>query len=156
MGSWEVPINAAAKLPRYFKEAGYQCPTEPKDGAVQYAFQTKLPFFEFVGSVPAYQKDFNLFMGSTLGVRKYWPEWFPVQERLINGASKDKPLVLDVGGGKGHDLQAFAKSFPGWKLVLLDLEHVVATAEGPFEKVPYDFFTAQPICGKSPQFDLPY
>ncbi|KAL9112042.1 MAG: hypothetical protein Q9227_003662 [Pyrenula ochraceoflavens] len=144
---WEVPISAAAKLPKFFKETTHKCPTDPKDGAVQYAFQTKLGAFEFTKTMPAYLEAFNLFMGNTLGARKHWIDWFPVQDRLLEKATKDKELILDIGGGKGHDLQAFNNKFPGWKLVLMDLPHVVDIAEGPFEKIGYDFFTKQPIQG---------
>lgn len=50
---------------------------------MQYAFQTKLTTFEYMSSVPPILKDFNTFMGNTMGARKYWIDWFPVQERLL-------------------------------------------------------------------------
>jgi hypothetical protein len=99
-------------------------------------------------TMPEYFEAFNLYMGNTLGVRKRWPLWFPVQERLLDGADKEKELILDIGGGKGHDLQAFAQKFPGWKLALLDLPDVVKIAKGEFEKIEYNFFDKLPIHGK--------
>ena len=102
------------------------------------------------------------------------PEFYPVQERLIQGArtsaaaadgdgggdgddGDDEPVFLvDVGGGKGHDLQELYRKHPNipGKLVLQELEDVVeeAKAGGGLEELgitamAHDFFTAQPILG---------
>lgn len=78
-------------------------------------------------------------------------DWFPVSDRILYDASKDSPLIVDVGGGKGHDLQIFHEKFPGHgKLILQDLPHVLKQAEdldSIVECLGYDFFTPQPIHG---------
>lgn len=89
-------------------------------------------------------------MGNTMGARKYWVDWYPVQERILDGAEKDEALIVDVGGGKGHDLIQFKERFPRNRLVLQDLRGVVDGVEGlgeGIEMVGYDFFTEQPIKG---------
>lgn len=60
-------------------------------------------------------------------------------------------LLVDVGGGRGHDLESFAArhaSHPG-KLVLQDREPVIASLviskDTPFEAEAHDFFTPQPV-----------
>ncbi|TRX92124.1 hypothetical protein FHL15_006991 [Xylaria flabelliformis] len=144
----EMVVSAATKAPRYFKEAGYHCPTDPRDGLTQYAFQTKLSAFQLYSSMPRILKDFNMFMGNTMGARSYWIDWYPVYERLINGSVRDLPLLVDVGGGKGHDLVAFHEKYPArGRLVLQDLAAVIEDIQdiNPIESVAYDFFTEQPI-----------
>ncbi|QSZ37336.1 hypothetical protein DSL72_009434 [Monilinia vaccinii-corymbosi] len=150
---FETAVGAASKAPKFFKEAGYQCPTDPRNGLMQYANQTKLPSFEYFSTVPFIIKNFNTFMGNTMGARCYWVDWFPVAEQILNGASteKDSVLMVDVGGGRGHDLQALYEKFPNQgKLILQDLPHVLEDAEeldATIQRCGYDFFTAQPIHG---------
>lgn len=121
---------------------------------MQYAFQTKLTTFEYMSSVPRILKDFNTFMGNTMGARKYWIDWFPVQERLLDGAKEDSPLLVDVGGGKGHDVLDFQSKYPqeGRRLVLQDLAAVtdgLADLGPAVERMTYDFFTDQPVKGNA-------
>ncbi|KAI0015523.1 putative O-methyltransferase [Xylariomycetidae sp. FL0641] len=155
----EMVMGAAQKAPKYLKEVGYHCPTDPNDGFMQYAFQTKLTTFELFNSIPRVSRDFNLFMGNTMGARDYWVDWFPVEERLLSGASiTDKSaLLVDVGGGRGHDVLAFRDKFPqrGGRLILEDLAPALENVEdlGPeIETVVYDFFTPQPIKGARAYF----
>jgi hypothetical protein len=64
-------------------------------------------------------------------------------------------MLVDVGGGEGHDLKLFLERFPEAKgsLVLQDLPAVVNGGFG--DKTPpgvismsHDFFDAQPVKGK--------
>lgn len=90
-------------------------------------------------------------MGNTMGARNYWVGWYPVQARILDGASSDTPLVVDVGGGKGHDLLQFNAKYPGHKLVSQDLEPVIESLgdlDHAIEPVVYDFFTEQPLKSK--------
>lgn len=105
-----------------------------------------------MSSVPRILKDFNSFMGNTMGARKYWIDWFPVQERLLDGAKEASTLLVDVGGGKGHDVLDFQAKYPqkGRRIVLQDLAAVADDLLdlGPaVERMTYDFFTDQPIKG---------
>ncbi len=106
--------------------------------------------------MPHIKDDFDTFMGNTMGARNYWVDWFPVQEDLIEGATEDSALIVDVGGGKGHDLQAFHERYPQrGRLVLQDLPVVIRNIEHldpAIERSDYDFFTEQPIKGTSLQF----
>jgi hypothetical protein len=89
-------------------------------------------------------------MGNTMGARKYWVDWYPVRERILYGAEKDEVLVVDVGGGKGHDLIQFRRKYPGHRLVLQDLRGVVESIEGlgeGIEMAVHDFFTEQVVKG---------
>ncbi|KAI1505681.1 sterigmatocystin 8-O-methyltransferase [Biscogniauxia marginata] len=132
----EIIVGAANKAPTYLQEAGYRCPTDPHDGFMQYAFQTKLTTFQLISSRPQVLKDFNNFMGNTMGAREYWVDWFPVKERLLDEVviANDSSLLVDVGGGKGHDLLAFRSKYPHLegRLVLQDLAPLVIGARAYF------------------------
>lgn len=154
----EMIVGAANKAPNYLREGGYRCPTEPRDGFMQYAFQTKMTTFELFSSIPKIFKDFNTFMGSTMGARGYWVDWYPVQKRLLDGADTKSALIVDVGGGKGHDLVAFQAKFPGQgPLVLQDLAPVIQSLthlNPAIEAMAYDFFTEQPVKGLSSLYSV--
>ncbi|KAI1196277.1 putative O-methyltransferase [Nemania serpens] len=152
----EILMTGAQQSPKYLRNNGYRCPTDPRAGFVQYAFQTELTTFELIGTMPDTFKDFNAFMGREVGARKKWVEWYDVSGRLIHGAKQDVPLLVDVGGGKGHDLVRFLEFHPDvWRLILQDLEPVLRSAPdlpSEIEKMPYDFFTAQPVKGARAYF----
>ncbi|KAF5874092.1 putative sterigmatocystin 8-o-methyltransferase protein [Botrytis fragariae] len=148
---------AALHAPRYFLETSHTSPTNPHDGLMQYAHGTKLQSFDYFGTMPGnVLGDFNTFMGNTMGARKYWLDWWPVEERVFEGVEgADNALLVDVGGGKGHDVMAFKEKFGGrengvGRLVLQDQPHVLEEigkgelGEG-IEKCGYDFFTEQPV-----------
>ncbi|KAI9044121.1 S-adenosyl-L-methionine-dependent methyltransferase [Aspergillus affinis] len=142
-------VPAIQSAPAYFAR-GYSCPVDSKDGLVQQAFQTEETAFERITSSPFLLKDFNLFMGNTMGARKYWVDWYPVQERILDGADPSTAMIVDVGAGKGHDLVTYQERFPNTgQLVLEDLKAVTDTLDLglTIQKVPYDFFTEQPVLG---------
>ena len=88
-------------------------------------------------------------------------DFYPVRERLVGSFVHDKDAVLlvDVGGGLGHDLAEFKTKHvdinPGVRarLILQDKPDVIGqikpeTANG-LELSGHDFFTEQPSRGKS-------
>ncbi|KID91474.1 sterigmatocystin 8-O-methyltransferase [Metarhizium guizhouense ARSEF 977] len=147
----EMIVNAAQKAPKYLKEYGHRCPANPQDGLVQFAFQTKMTTFELLSSMPDILRDFNLFMGNTMGSRSYWVDWYPVQDRLLTGLHGQSAVLVDVGAGKGHDLMAFHEKYAGHgRLVLQDLAAVtdhVKDLSREIEIMTHDFFTEQPVTG---------
>jgi hypothetical protein len=126
---------------------------------VQYALKTEQTAFDYIISNPSMLKDFNLFMGNAMGARKFWLDWFPVQSKILDGADPEKALIVDVGGGRGHDLIAFHKQFPNaGRLVVEDLPAVLEPL-GEFsafiEQVEHDFLSGeQPVKGKNPVFSI--
>ncbi|PLB55726.1 S-adenosyl-L-methionine-dependent methyltransferase [Aspergillus steynii IBT 23096] len=150
----QLIVPAMQSAPSYFQTRGPSCPIDPTDGLVQHAFQTTQTTFDRIAASPSLLSDFALFMGNTMGARKYWVDWYPVQERILDGADTEKVLIVDVGGGKGHDLMAYQARFPNsGKLVLEDLKAVTDAVDGDgdldpgIQRLEYDFFTRQPVCG---------
>ena len=150
---WDMTFGTAAKIPEYMKHFGYKCPTSIHGGPLQYALKTSLTPFEFWGSKPDTLDDFNNMMTGIRHSRPSWIEWFPVNEQLLDGYRQDTALLVDVGGGWGHDVVAFQKQHAtNAKLVLQDLPHVIINAPNLPLNVKcseHDFFAReQPIRGK--------
>ncbi|KAK6724222.1 hypothetical protein SNK04_003054 [Fusarium graminearum] len=152
--------RAAAKsfcfFPDHFKQANYQHPGLP-DGPYQYAHNSSLPFFDWLVANPPYVNWFGSFMSVYRAGNPDWWEFYPVEERLATGFDKSKSdvLVVDVGGGRGHDLLSFSNGIksPG-RLILQDLPEVIAdvTETTAFESQAYDFFTPKPVHGARSYF----
>lgn len=95
--------------------------------------------------------------GSHTGLLRWIdPGFYPIDKILIDDARpQDLSIFLvDIGGGKGHDLQELHRKYPKMpgKLVLQDLKGVIKEAEasGLDKKIltmEYDFFTPQRIRG---------
>lgn len=81
-------IPAVQAAPAYFNQNGHPCLIDSKGGLRKFAFGTKQTSFEHLGSNPSLAKDFNEFASSTMGVRKYWVDWYPVESRILNGAKR--------------------------------------------------------------------
>ena len=111
--------------------------------------RTRLYYFDWLKSQPWYQSAFNTVMGiQRMNRGEEWFEFYPVKDRLRAGSSET--LLVDVGGGLGHDLPAFKKPFPELpgKLIVQDLPVFIDDVKGlPFgiEAMKHDFFTPQPV-----------
>lgn len=144
-------------FPEFFKKNGYQVPASADEGPFQAAHNSDLAFFDWLVATPPHLDEFSAFMSAYRAGKANWYDagFYPVAERLINGfdSSINETLLVDVGGGRGHDVALFATahaSHPG-KLVLQDREPVIASiadkASLPFESQAHDFYTPQPIKG---------
>ena len=82
-----------------------------------------------------------------------WFNFFPVESTICKDFptdDKDAILLVDIGGGVGHDLRAFKAKFPKLpgRLVLQDLPQVIDSITDipdAIEPLKYDFFTPQPL-----------
>jgi hypothetical protein len=150
--SFEGMIPTFHGLPEFLAKTDYQSPSNADDGPVQYGLKTDKPFFAILQSNPRLGSAFNNFMAGYAAARPRWASFYPFEERL-GGASGDGPLVVDVGGGLGHELAGFdtarGGSLPG-QLVLQDLPSVISEAQeskelpGTVKAVAHDFFEPQP------------
>ncbi|MCJ1392558.1 hypothetical protein MMC18_005426 [Xylographa bjoerkii] len=147
------------QLPHYFQTHGYACPTDTAHCSFQWGHNTDLTFFEKIHENPEVMKDFNVFMKGVRSTRKFWADWFPVNDALIKGSSgsADDVLMVDVGGGNGHDLESFLYMFPQSKghLILQDLPGTISNLtrlkEG-IRAMSHDFFLPQPVKGARAYF----
>ncbi|KAL3477295.1 S-adenosyl-L-methionine-dependent methyltransferase [Aspergillus californicus] len=147
-------------FPEHFKKRNYKSPALGSlDGPFQEAHSSKLPFFEWLVATPPNLQHFDSFMSAYRAGKANWYDegFYPVAQRMIAGfdPSSNEALLVDVGGGRGHDVTAFAAAHPGHpgKVILQDREPVIAgvlensTADRPFDVQAHDFFTPQPVQG---------
>ena len=93
--------------------------------------------------------------GRRSGLRREWFDLYPVESQLVTGADRSSEAVflIDVAGGKGHDIWSLSSRMPGLpgRLVVQDLPRTFEDYMPPegIEAVPYDIFTKQPIEGWS-------
>ncbi|PVI04220.1 O-methyltransferase [Periconia macrospinosa] len=141
-----------AGLPEYLEKTGYKNPLDPQDGPFQYGHNAPgESFFEFLSKRPKIMNSYSTFFEASRGSRPDWIDWFPVQEKLLDDASKpvtkDDILLIDVAGNRGHDLMAFKNKFsskyPG-RYVLFDQPHIIEDQTldlgEDVEKKAFDFF----------------
>ncbi|KAL2827290.1 S-adenosyl-L-methionine-dependent methyltransferase [Aspergillus pseudoustus] len=154
-------------LPAHLKNTSYRNPSDGRHAAFQDGYRTASHFFEYLQSHPAHAEQFNNHMTAYHQGRPSWmdPGFYPVAS-LTQGVGPtgtigdEDVLLVDVGGGVGHDLSEFRRKWPDLpgRLVLQDLGEVIeqaramnratdAGAQGGIEAVVHDFFTEQPVKG---------
>ncbi|KAI1446999.1 S-adenosyl-L-methionine-dependent methyltransferase [Annulohypoxylon stygium] len=138
------------KMPEFLAQNSYKNPVDPNNGVFQAAKGWKGDMFDYYKSHPVEGASFDHVMGGVMANQAGWPEIFPANT-LLETADAQSPLVVDVGGNIGHDIERFRQEFPetASRLYLEDLPDVVKRSKCPDDvnKIGYDFFTPQPIKG---------
>lgn len=155
-----IAVNNAA--PDFFAKNEYKLPTSSLDTVIQHQYGGKGE----THVIQHYMQN-NLTQGFAHMMetwhldRPHWSDegFYPVKQRLIEGATGDDDSVflVDVGGGHGHDLMKFLArhpydAFPG-HLVVQDIPDMInGIPEGKLDKgikaMVHDFFEPQPIEGQ--------
>lgn len=116
-------------MPQFLESTRFKN-VEGSPGPFQHSHNTEDGMFPWLMKNPTMMRNFNAFMAGSLETRQDWFNTFPVDEILLNDAVKDNSeaiLLVDIGGGEGHDIQAFHDAYPTapGKLVLQDLPPVI-------------------------------
>lgn len=140
----------------YSRKRNWVNPSDAADTCLQYAYGTDKDPFAYLQSL-GYGQHFNNHMRGYRQGRVPWmaPGFYPVKERLLDGfegAGEGAPLLVDIGGNVGHDLEEFHRYHPhaGGKLILQDLNAVIKEIKhvNPvITTMVYDFHTEQPVKG---------
>lgn len=148
-------MNVFCKFPEYLVRNGYKVPEDPSTAPFAYTFgQIQWDYFR---DHPVRGTSFNTFMTARRDTLTKWIDIYPVETQLLQGLREDKDAVVlvDIAGGRGHDTKDFKARFaavPG-RVVLQDLPQVIAQVDPSWkdeiEAMAYDFFTPQPIKGRS-------
>ncbi|KAH6679190.1 S-adenosyl-L-methionine-dependent methyltransferase [Halenospora varia] len=139
-------------LPDFLKENKYHEITDVANTPLQKAFNTNLPAFLWIQTMPSNFAHFNNWMTVQHMGMPVWLDIYPYQDKAqaIKG-DVERTFFVDVGGGLGHQSIALRSEVPDLKnkILLQDQPMVLQFAiEHPgVEKMPYDFFTEQPIKG---------
>ncbi|KAF1731660.1 Demethylsterigmatocystin 6-O-methyltransferase [Beauveria bassiana] len=156
---WDLLLTSAMAAPSFLRDRKHQAHDDPARGILQRAFQAAdgIAPYDVLQSRPALHRDFNDAMAFRL---------FPAEQHLLadlssSSSSSPSAVLVDVGGGKGHDLQAFYEAFPdsgrAGALVLQDLPPVIDSIEpGTLDPAlvtqKHDIFTRQPVRGARAYF----
>lgn len=151
---YDEAATAVIHMPSFLAKHGYVNPQGPET-CFRSALNTELQLFPYLMANPDHMSNFNdLIMGQRMN-RTEWFEFSDVNSVLFHGLNEDEDatLLIDIGGGRGHDLEAFKMKFPDakGKLVLQDLPPVIddiAELDPSIVRMKHDFFTEQPIKGK--------
>lgn len=161
--SFDDHLKALHSTPAYFDQYGRKEPTGRYDTIHAFAAgDPKLTVWEHTNRDPVKK---SYFMTAMMAMASRMPTtgsynfaW--VLDKMHE--APDRALVVDVGGGKGHALQAIQKVTPGLPMsrcVVEDLQAVVdeakKTATGELADAQYvsmDFHSEQPVKGMSSTF----
>lgn len=160
-GISKLNLRNTDALPYFLKETGFKNPTDIEHSAFQYSHGQE--YFDYIASDPEVKATFHDTM--TL-FNKYvavpWTSIYPIDE-LIPEVKPDRPIFVDVGGGKGNDVKLFLSSHPkapAGSTVIQDRAEVlkliddpVLVQEGaPVQLMAHDFFSPQPVQGARAYF----
>lgn len=127
--------------PSYFEENGYKNPMAPSN-TLRIRSSTA---FDWLATKPRLQQAFNVVMTMSRTMRSQrWFDFFPAEDKLRVASTSDTVLV-DIGGGVGHDLIAFKQqcpSLPG-KLILQEIPVVIDSIKdlpARIDATKHDFF----------------
>lgn len=145
-------------LPRFLAETSYKIPTSPEHLPFNLAFGPQL-FFPWVQEHPEILGSFLQWMTVQREGHTPWLDFYPFEQQVIKGfdcKGQEAVLLVDVGGNMGHEIQEIRQrhaSSPG-RMVLQDLPSTIAQVKSSLEMVAmaHDFFTPQPVKGKTPLF----
>ncbi|KAL7619656.1 hypothetical protein AAE478_010197 [Parahypoxylon ruwenzoriense] len=138
-------------LPDFLAENKYDDINDQNRLAFHKAFSTDLPPFKWMSSQPDRFGPFQQTMTVQGAASMPWFSVFPLEKEI--GAFSGTHVLVDVGGGFGHQCAALLAAFPQLlrgKLVLQDLpqalEKVPLSLDG-IEPMAHNFFHPQPVKG---------
>ena len=140
-----------ANFPKFAKETNYQNPTELMKSNFQSAFGAEETCFGRFKDDPELGTAFNDSMMNFAISKTSWTDIYPTDDIVAN-SKPDHALVVDVGGGVGHDIERFRSrhpDVPNGSLILQDLPEVAESAavQAPVITQAHDFMTPEPVKG---------
>jgi demethylsterigmatocystin 6-O-methyltransferase len=141
-------------MPEFFAENKYQDITSNTSTPFQKAHNTKLSCFEWMLQHPQHFESLQKIM-TALGGSEWTQDFtlFESEAQKIQSTVQpsEKPFLVDVGGGHGHQCIRLGEKYPNLlgRLVVQDLPEAVKKL-APIAGVKaeaYDFFQPQPITG---------
>ncbi|KAK5120792.1 hypothetical protein LTR85_005858 [Meristemomyces frigidus] len=132
----------------------YQFPEGPGQKS-PFEYTYGMGFFEYFEKDREQKEAFDDYMAARRDLNA--PQWFeiyPAEQQLANclGEHEFAVLLVDVGGGKGHECSKFRERFPHMPggVILQDLPVTLKTIDTRPEGVTlmeHDFFSKQPVKG---------
>ncbi|KAM0801134.1 S-adenosyl-L-methionine-dependent methyltransferase [Usnea florida] len=148
---FDVELPTILNLVPCSRKHEFQSPANTSQSAFDYTFGSS--FFDWMKENPAILRSYDLYMAGRRVGKPSWLDFYPIEERLLQGTSLENAiLMVDIGGGQGHELKSLSnkygdKGLPG-QLILQDM---VApnreVCDSAFEYMVHNFFEPQPVKG---------
>lgn len=146
-------VRAYVKLPEYFRTHTHDALFDLKKSPFAYALGLEgMTYYEAISQDPDRLNMFNMTMAQMedqVPVLGMYP-FGSLSTKVV--AEKERPFIVDIGGGRGQALRAIQKEAPagfGAKMILQDGPDVISSLMPEdlpnIETMIYDFFTPQPI-----------
>lgn len=149
------------KLPYFLRDTGFKNPTDIEHSGFHYSHGQD--YFDFIASDPDVKEAFHNTMNL---LSKYgavpWTSFYPINQ-LIAEFKQDRPMLVDIGGGRGNDVKVFLSSHPDAptgsvivqdraEVLKLIVDPVLVGEQGPVRLMTHDFFLPQPVKGARAYF----
>lgn len=146
--------HVTTKAPEHLAEHNYKSASDSKKAPFAWVYDLgDVTFFEYLSREPRIGASFA---GMMRVIGEQQPNWsdgqlYPVKEKLRSVSGPNNALIVDIGGGNGHDLEWFRKNHPEiqGRLILQDLPYITdkVKLEG-IEVMTHNFYDEQPVkCG---------
>lgn len=153
---------AELRLFEFFQANGWINPTNDRNCPYTFVHQTEgKTMWEYISQFPDQFQAFNYAMQAQSSAVSWSTGLYPFQETLSQlKPTEQTPLVIDIGGGKGHTISQIKEltgSVPG-RFILQERQEVLDDIEkelAGIERQVYDFFTPQPVKGMSSVIIIP-
>lgn len=149
-------LPAQLQFSEFFKLNGWVSPTQDTNNPYTFANRTGgKTMWQFIAQFPDRLQTFNDAMRAQSSAGSWAIALYPFHEVLSRiDSTDDTPLVVDIGGGKGHALcrikELCGDAVKG-RFILQDRQEVVDVISGEelagIEREAYNFFTPQPVKG---------
>ncbi|PGH32250.1 hypothetical protein GX50_04981 [[Emmonsia] crescens] len=144
---------ATLQFSNFFKENGWNNPIQDRNNPYTYSMRAEgKNMWEYMAQFPERMQVFNYAMQAQSSASSWAVGLYPFREVFSQLETTDEtPLVVDIGGGKGHTISQI-KGYTGegikGRFILQERRIVLddITEELPgIEREEYNFFTPQPI-----------
>ncbi|KAI1387804.1 S-adenosyl-L-methionine-dependent methyltransferase [Hypoxylon trugodes] len=135
-------------FPAFLAETKYQDINDPTKTPFQKAFATDRPAFQWLPSQPERFAHIQQVMTVQGAHGAPWFSIFPFEKEIDSFSGS--PVLVDVGGGFGHQCTALLTALPQLrdKLILQDLPQTLELLQSHpdgIEVTPHNFFEPQPV-----------
>ncbi|KIA75358.1 hypothetical protein HK57_00187 [Aspergillus ustus] len=145
---YEMVLPTIHELPNFLERTHYRNPTDRYHLSFQDAFNWEGDLFTFFEADPHRQVLFNRHMQLQ---RSSITNWGTMATLLATNQSPDAVLLVDIGGGVGHQCERIRANCPNiqGRLILQDLPEVMKNALPipGVEAMAHNVFEPQPIKG---------
>ncbi|KAI1195961.1 S-adenosyl-L-methionine-dependent methyltransferase [Nemania serpens] len=155
---FQVLSKVFLAVPQFLKEVNYGAATSSNFCAWNIAHGTSEPPWKWLQSYPQLAKATGEWMAAHRDGLPTFLDAVDLGQEFVQDTTDATPLLVDVGGGVGHQCLAFRLRYPTipGRVILQDLDNVIALAESSplpgfrdsdIEVQVHDFFTPQPVKG---------